>query len=246
MTMFRTRALPLAAALTLAGAGLPAVVRAQVAPTAAHRPITTQRLSDTLPILGDLYARRTAAFEAEPVVTGRMIFLGNSITEGGDWAKLTGDSTAINRGIGGDVSFGVRARLADVIRRQPSKVFLLIGVNDISRDLPEVVIAENVRAIVAELRAKSPGTVVFVQSVLPLNAGVVGFPQHYDKADHVRRLNPLLRSAALATGARWVDLWPVFQDRQGRLDARFTEDGLHLNARGYQAWVAYLRKTGAL
>ena len=51
---------------------------------AAQPPATTQRLSDTLPVLPDVYAQRVARFEAEPVVTGRVVFLGNSITQGGD------------------------------------------------------------------------------------------------------------------------------------------------------------------
>jgi lysophospholipase L1-like esterase len=231
---------PLAAALLLLSA--PAAAQPSRSATAA----TTQRLSDTLPVLPDVYARRVAQFAAEPVVTGRVVFLGNSITQGGDWPRLLGDSTVVNRGIGGDVTFGVRARLDDVIRRRPSKLFLLIGVNDVSRDIPEAVIAANVRAIVEEVRAGSPETVVYVQSVLPLNSTVTGFPQHYDKGDHVVRLNRLLRGVAAASRARFVDLYPLFLDRQGRLDVRYTRDGLHLNEAGYQRWVAHLRATRSL
>lgn len=213
---------------------------------AAQPPATTQRLTDTLPVLPDVYASRLAQFEREPVATGRVVFLGNSITQGGDWARLTGDSTAVNRGIGGDVTFGVRARLDEVIRRRPSKLFLLIGVNDVSKDIPEPVIAANVRAIVEAVRAGSPETVVYVQSVLPLNPTVPGFLQHYDKGDHVVRLNRLLRAAAAATRARYVDLYPLFLDAHGRLDARYTRDGLHLNEAGYRRWVAHLRKIKSL
>jgi len=168
-------------------------------PLGAQAPATTQRLGDTLPVLPDVYASRLAQFEREPVATGRVVFLGNSITQGGDWPRLTGDSTAVNRGIGGDVTFGVRARLDEVIRRRPSKLFLLIGVNDVSKDIPEPVIAANVRAIVEAVRAGSPETAVYVQSVLPLNPAVPGFPQHYDKQDHVVKLNRLLRGVAATT-----------------------------------------------
>src|SRR5688572_4929081 len=88
--------------------------------------VTNQRLFDTIPFLPEHYARRVAQFEKEPVVTGKIIFLGNSITEGGPWAELTGDRSVINRGIGGDITFSVLARLADIIRRKPSKIFILI------------------------------------------------------------------------------------------------------------------------
>jgi lysophospholipase L1-like esterase len=47
---------------------------------------------------------------------------------------------------------------------------------------------------------------------------------------------------ARETGATYIDLWPVFVDRQNHLDARLTGDGLHLNAQGYERWVRFLRQ----
>ena len=84
-------------------------------------------------------------FKSEPMVTGKIVFLGNSITEMGDWKKLTGDSTVINRGIGGDITFGILQRLDEVLNRKPSKIFLLIGINDIGKDIPPAVIADNIK-----------------------------------------------------------------------------------------------------
>jgi lysophospholipase L1-like esterase len=212
----------------------------------AQSSATNQRLSDTAPVLPDLYAQRMAQFEREPVKTGRVIFLGNSITQGGDWVRLVGDSTVINRGIGGDVTYGVRRRLDDVIRRRPSKLFILVGINDISRDVPDAVIADNHREIIRAVQAGSPDTRIYVQSVLPVNPDYPGFPQHYDKQEHVVRLNRLLRRVAASTHVRFLDLYPLFLDGRNRLDAKYTVDGLHLNELGYHVWVDFLRKTGSL
>src|SRR5215470_2383681 len=74
---------------------------------------TNQRLFDTIGFIPEHYSQRIAIFEQEPIDSGRIIFLGNSITEGGNWKKLLDDSTVINRGIGGDITFGVLKRLAD-------------------------------------------------------------------------------------------------------------------------------------
>jgi lysophospholipase L1-like esterase len=207
---------------------------------------TNQRLYDTVTTMPELRASRIAKFEAEPVVTGRVIFLGNSITQGGDWARLTGDSTVINRGIGADITFGLRARLADVTKRKPSKLFVLIGINDVSKDIPDAVIAAQYRALVDSVRAQSPATRIFVQSILPLNPTVKNFPQHYDKQDRVIAVNRLLRRMARETGATYVDLWPIFVDRRNQLDATLTGDGLHLNQKGYERWVRYLKRAGYL
>lgn len=210
-------------------------------PVAAQLP-TNQRLYDTVTSMPDLRASRIAKFEAEPVMTGRVIFLGNSITQGGDWAKLTGDSTVINRGIGADITFGLRARLADVTRRKPSKLFVLIGINDISKDIPDAVIAAQYRALIDSVKRQSPQTKIFVQSILPLNPTVKNFPQHYDKQERVVAVNRLLRQMARATGTIYIDLWPIFVDTHHRLDANLTGDGLHLNAQGYERWVRYLKQ----
>jgi len=207
---------------------------------------TNQRLYDTVTTMPDLHASRVAKFDAEPVVTGRVIFFGNSITQGGDWGKLTGDGTVINRGIGADLTLSLLGRVADVIRRRPSKLFILIGINDISKDIPDAVIAPEYRALIDSVRTQSPATKIFVQSILPLNPTVRGFPQHYDKQDHVVAVNRLLARTAKETGATYVDLWPVVIDAHGRLDARLTGDGLHLNQQGYERWVAYLKKARLL
>jgi lysophospholipase L1-like esterase len=212
----------------------------------AQSPPTNQRLYDTATSMPELRETRLAKFAAEPVVTGRVIFLGNSITQGGDWATLTGDSTAVNRGIGADSTYGIRTRLADVIRRQPSKLFLLVGINDISKDIPDAVIAAQYRAIVDSVRARSPRTRIYVQSIMPLNPTVRNFPQHYDKQERVVAVNRLLRTVARETGATYVDLWPAVVDSHGRLDASITPDGLHLNDEGYQRWVRYLKRKGYL
>lgn len=212
----------------------------------AQSEVTNQRLFDLTPFLPELYARRVAQFEQEPVVPGRIIFLGNSITQGGRWGDLLGDSTVVNRGIGGDITFGVLDRLADVTRRQPSKVFIMIGINDIGKDIPDEVIADNYRKIIEEVQAQSPATAIYVQSLLPLNPAYPGFPQHYDKEDHVLRVNKLLRDVAAATRCQFVNLFPLFLDAQERLDEKYTRDGLHLNDEGYQVWVAYLKQTGYL
>ncbi|HKP14987.1 MAG TPA: GDSL-type esterase/lipase family protein [Gemmatimonadaceae bacterium] len=203
---------------------------------------TNQRLYDTVTSMPDLRASRIAKFEAEPVVTRRVIFLGNSITQGGDWAKLTGDSTVINRGIGADITFGLRSRLADVTRRKPSKLFVLIGINDISKDIPDAVIAAQYRALVDSVKSQSPVTKIFVQSILPLNPSVKNFPQHYDKQERVVAVNRLIRQMARETGATYIDLWPLFVDRQNRLDSSLTGDGLHLNQRGYERWARFLQQ----
>jgi len=208
--------------------------------------VTNQRVYDTIPFIPEHTPVRVAKFEKEPIVTGKVIFLGNSITEMGDWKKATGDTTVINRGIGGDITYGILKRLKDITDRQPSKVFLLIGINDIGKDIPDAVIADNDLKIVREIHSKSPKTQIYVESVLPVNSTMPNFPQHYDKEEHVVALNKLLQANAAAGGYTYVDIFHLFVDADGRLQSQLTYEGLHVKPPAYIIWVDYLKKMGYL
>ncbi len=217
-------------------------------PALGQSGVTNQRLFDTIPFIPEHNARRQEQFRAETVAPGRVIFLGNSITEMGNWAVLTGDPTVVNRGIGGDITFGMLKRLPAVTALKPSKIFLLIGINDIGKDIPPAVIADNIGRIIDRIRAESPDTRIILQTILPVNPTVQGFPQHYDKNDKVLATNKLLRTIASGRNVPLADLHAVFRDRQGLLKKELTIDGLHLDPRGkgYETWVSYLRKSGYL
>src|SRR5882724_10738404 len=89
---------------------------------------------DTLPNLPEHYVERYELFKKEPIKQGSILMVGNSITEFGNWKTLLKDTTVINRGISGDVTFGVLHRVKDITDGKPGKLFLLIGINDLSRN----------------------------------------------------------------------------------------------------------------
>jgi lysophospholipase L1-like esterase len=208
--------------------------------------VTNQRVYDTIPFIPEHTPQRTAQFAKEPVVTGRIIFLGNSITEMGNWQKATNDTTVINRGIGGDITYGVLKRLKDITDRQPSKLFILLGINDIGKDIPDAVIADNYLKIVKEVHDKCPQTKIYVESILPLNPTMANFPQHYDKEEHVLSVNKLLKANAQAGNYTFVDIFHLFVDADGRLKSQYSYEGLHLKPEAYLMWVDYLKKQGYL
>jgi lysophospholipase L1-like esterase len=209
---------------------------------------TNQNLFDTIPFIPDHGQRRMAAFQLEPKVPGRVVFLGNSITEGGNWKKLTGDTSVMNRGIGGDITFGMLKRLDEVLNLKPSKIFLLIGINDIGKDIPPAVIAENIKKIIRRIQMESPATKIVLQNLLPVNPTINRFPQHYDKQQKIVETNKLLIPVAKETNVPLVDLNKLFRDKKGNLQEKYTNDGLHLNpdGEGYIIWVDYLKKKGYL
>lgn len=170
-----------------------------------------------------------------------IVFLGNSITERGQWGELLPGKIIMNRGIGGDNTFGVIARLDDVLIYKPRKIFLLIGINDIGRGLPLEIIAGNYRRIVERIKALSPGTVINIQSVLPMNDAVLKADYLKNKNDSVLQLNKKIRAIADSYHLQYIDLHAVFADSKGSLKRDMTIDGIHLNPAAYVVWVNYLK-----
>ncbi len=208
--------------------------------------LMAQRSWDTIPYGPEGFRAAVEKFKQEPIVKGKILFLGNSITEGGNWKKLLKDSSAINRGLSGDITFGVLYRIDDVIQRKPSKVFLLIGINDIAKGIPDEIIMENIFLIVRRIKGGSPKTIVFVQSILPTNNTFKDFPNHKNKDDHLVTINFQLQKYGDRLGYTYIDLYSKFLDGESRLDIKYSTEGLHLNQAGYLHWVSILKSLNYL
>lgn len=186
------------------------------------------------------YEQKVTLFRLLPDTKGEIVFLGNSITDIGEWSEIWQNSKVKNRGISGDITFGVLARLDEVLSAKPKKLFVMIGVNDIARNIPDAVILNNYRRLIDRVQSESPKTKLVMQSVLPTNDQFKPFKNHYGKDDHIRAVNAGLRQLCTERGVGFVDLYSQFLDAAGRLDKQYTNDGLHLNGPGYMLWKKIL------
>ena len=187
---------------------------------------------------GTYYDQRKSLFEILPDTKNEIIFLGNSITDGSEWSELLGNQRAKNRGISGDTSEGVLFRLYQVTRVQPAKVFLLIGINDLSKNISPDTVYVNICKIVSTIRTKSPKTKVYVQSILPVNNTFKTFANHTSRTPQVKELNERLRTICPRLGATYVDLFSELKNpNDDLLNPMYTNDGLHLLGEGYKAWA---------
>jgi lysophospholipase L1-like esterase len=201
------------------------------------------KVYDTIQYAKDYYQTRLTLFQSEPIVKAKTVFLGNSITEFGDWQKLLNDTTIINRGIAGDNTFGVLKRLNEVIKLKPSKLFIKIGINDISQNIPIEIIAKNISFIIERVKVGSPKTKIYIHSVLPTNDNVrMEYPDAYQKNDKVILLNEAIQKEAKKQKVVYIDIHSIFKDKFGQLNEKYAvSDGLHLNDAGYQLWANYLK-----
>ncbi|RYY69532.1 MAG: sialate O-acetylesterase [Chitinophagaceae bacterium] len=186
------------------------------------------------------YAQRVANFKSYPNSKKDIIFLGNSITDYTDWNELLQLPHARNRGISGDITFGILERLAEVAEGKPAKVFILIGTNDIARNIPDSVILNNYRRMIEGIRSASPKTKIYFNTVLPVNK-TFSDKAHFNKDEHIAAVNEGLKKIGEAFNVTVIDIFTPFLDAEKRLDKRYTYDGLHLNAEGYKLWASILR-----
>lgn len=182
------------------------------------------------------YFTKKSVFEQSSISNIDKVFIGDSISDYGEFQEYFPDEVVLNRGIRNDWTEGVLNRIQEVVDRNPKEAYLMIGVNDIRYGTEAEVYKSNVEKILDSFKGKD--TKLAIQSILPVNNGIFGNEVTNDK---VKQFNIILQQIAEEKGIEYIDLHSSFIDKNGQLDKQFTGDGLHLNGKGYEVWVEKLR-----
>jgi len=175
------------------------------------------------------YQHRVSQFELLSSAKGKsIVMLGDSITDRGLWNELTQRNDVINRGISGDTTIGVLARV-DSLNKRLRIAFVMIGVNDLLKNRSVEYVFKNYKKIILELERKKIKPII--ESVL--HVGTLA-PAIYNTK--IYKLNELLKKYAQKKGLQFVDLNKVFAPNKVLLD-KYSLDGLHLNGSGYVEWT---------
>lgn len=168
-----------------------------------------------------------------PEDKNRVVFMGNSITEG--WtASFFEKRSYINRGIGGQTTPQMLLRFRqDVIDLNPKVVLILAGTNDIAGNTGPMTLKEirdNILSMVelAEINSVCP----IVCSVLP----AYDYPWRPGLAPNVKipKLNEMLKNMAKEKGVHYLDYFAAMADERNGLPSELTTDEVHLTEKGYQ------------
>lgn len=189
----------------------------------------------------EYWDQRVSHFALLPVHENDIVFIGNSITDGGELNELFENERVLNRGIRSDDIPGVIRRLKEVTDGHPKKIFLLIGVNDISHGLSVDTLAARYAKLVNMIRSQTPDTKLYLQSVMPVNNSFKRYKSMRGKEPVIKAFNKKIKEIAESSGSVYVDLWPFLSDDKGNLRREFTNDGLHLTGKGYRAWAKGIR-----
>lgn len=209
---------------------------------AAHSVNAQETVAVDSGYLNSHYSQRLDFFRKMPNRKGEIAFVGNSITEGGKWQELLQKKNIINRGISGDVTYGILARLDEVLESKPAKVFLLSGVNDMKRGTPNEVILNNFKRMMVMVKTLSPKTKLYMQSVLPVNEAMLPAIYAQVKNSKINDLNQKLEALCKEMGVNYINLHPALADENGSLKKELSIDGLHLRQASYVLWANELKR----
>lgn len=153
-----------------------------------------------------------------------IVFVGDSLTERCHFDELLHtDKSVLNRGIGSDITEGVLNRMDEVLSHHPSKIFLMVGINDIANGADQDEVILHYENMLDKIKEFDDSINVYVQSVLPVI-------KDYNK--DVPAFNASLQKLTEKYNYQYVDLYPLFTD-----EAIYASDGVHLNGSGYQVWM---------
>jgi len=168
-----------------------------------------------------------------------IIFIGDSIVEYYPMQELFGiEKTIVNRGIRGYQTRLLLENLdAHLYGDAVDQIVLLIGTNDIGKDVPMNEALDNLERVIQSIARDYPLTEIKLLSILPVNEG-----EKYKQTVYIRT-NEKIREwnqayEALTSAYMQVDFVPVYDsltDSEGQLQSVYTTDGLHLSVTGYQS-----------
>ena len=178
----------------------------------------------------------TNPYEVKFDANDNFLFLGDSITELYPLEEYYDNLPVVNSGISGnkttDILNDMKTR---VYQYNPTKVFLLIGTNDLNstdEDIVDVTF-DNIKEIINEIKENRSDATIYVESVYPVNSVIENNVVTNRTNKKVKELNKKLSNYCDEESCEYINLYDDLIDEEGNLKTEYTEDGLHLNSLGY-------------
>jgi len=221
----------------------PAIIHAQLTrefkPPKANccLPAIAQQLADQLQDWNQLsrYYEDNQRLQKQAEDPSRVVFLGDSITDGWKLAQYFPGKPYVNRGISGQTTAQMLVRMySDVVNLHPSAVVILAGTNDIARNTgPQTaeMVQDNFRAIMDLSQRHSIAVVVC--SLTPISDYSVRKQSPQRPPADILLMNDWLKKFAEQNHAVYVDYYGALVDANGFLKEAYSMDGLHPNEKGY-------------
>ena len=165
------------------------------------------------------------------------VFLGDSITELYPLKEYYENLPVVNSGVGGNTTDDILNDMENrVYQYNPSKVFLLIGINDMNRGKDNEYIFNNITKIVDNIQRKRPKAKIYVESIYPINETddeKINPPSLYNRSNEkINEINSMLKKKYENTKVTYIDVNKEMKE-DGQLKLDYTVEGVHITPLGY-------------
>jgi len=168
-----------------------------------------------------------------------VFFFGDSITKGMEQFNYFPEAH-----IKAEIGLGTTGALAyadSIAEIKPSKLFILLGINDFWEGGNLQAFINNYRTIVSTIRNKSPGTKIYIQSIFPLGKTALDRNKKINNSI-IDNINSELQDIAAEMNAVYIDINTILKDSEGNLQGQYTSDGIHIEPECYKVWADFLSK----
>ncbi len=173
------------------------------------------------------------------------VLLGDSLSLWFPADQLPSDRTWLNQGISGDTTAAMVKRISFLDETKPQTLFVMAGINDFKKGSTVDEVLESYRTMIQNFKQKHPSSEIVIQAVLPHGAEMTGVDDPEQVLaipnDQIVKFNQKLVSLAKEEQILFLNLHPLFADKEGFLRSDLTTDGLHLNPSGYLVWSTALQ-----
>lgn len=177
------------------------------------------------------------------VLDENVVFFGDSITKKYNLSEFYPNTHVVNSGVSGDFTNDLVNRVEnDVYRYNPSKVFILIGFNDINHDRSQKEIIDNIQKIVNGIKTNRKNAKIYIESIYPINITVDDPFTDNECTDKIIEINKMIEELCKKNNVNYLNLFDELSDKDGNLKEVYTFDGVHLNDLGYFKVTMLLQK----
>ncbi|HPG92304.1 MAG TPA: GDSL-type esterase/lipase family protein [Clostridia bacterium] len=175
---------------------------------------------------------------------GQIVFFGDSLTDFFPVQEFFSGLHIYNRGIANDKTTDLIKRINNVTDIAPSKLFLLIGTNDLGVRVPLEKIMQNIHEIIELIKKDNPTVKIHLISQAPINRRAKFFTSFFclfRTNTKLLALSMLEKNYCEKHGYTFIDVWDCLIDSRGNLKKEYTVEGLHLSMSGYRVMAKILK-----
>ncbi|MBR4830311.1 MAG: hypothetical protein IKZ96_00900 [Bacilli bacterium] len=202
---------------------------------------------------GRIYLGRNIVYEnvveEKKLISENIVFLGDSITEFYDLDKYYDDYYHVQSGHSGDKTYQILDNMYErVYRYNPSKVFIMLGINNLVYDGASAEeVTNDIKEICEKIKDRNKYTEIYIESISPYSN--VWKNEHDNNARSAEEVNPkvveankILKKYAKDNNYTYIDIYDELANEEGIFDSKYTDDGLHPNDEGYKHITEKLTK----